>query len=146
MKILLDENAPSLMVDVLRHLLPGHRVDHVTLMKWSGKKDLALLADAASHGYDIFVTKDARQLDDPDETTAIKKSRLHHVRFGQPQPGRVGLALAIGAVIGSLPMVVRDLENAEGQRLVMIKGLAPGTKHRFDMTDPAKEPPRYWPR
>ncbi|AOS61157.1 PIN-like domain-containing protein [Actinoalloteichus hymeniacidonis] len=80
-----------------------HKVSHVGELKWSGKKDLALLPDATKRGYAVFLTKDARQLEDPLETDAIKKSGMHHV-------------------------------------------FNPGSKQRFERVDPAKAPPRYWPR
>ncbi|WP_199815607.1 hypothetical protein [Streptomyces griseus] len=57
-----------------------------------------------------------------------------------------GLGLAMGAVIAAMPLIVRELDTAESQQLVHIKGLNPGTKQRFDLVDPTKEPPRYWPR
>lgn len=48
MRILVDENAAMPMLAALRHLLPAHRVEHVTEIQWSGKKDLPILTDAAS--------------------------------------------------------------------------------------------------
>jgi len=57
-----------------------------------------------------------------------------------------GLGLAMGAVIAAMPLIIRELGEAEGQQLVHIKGLNPGSKHRFDLLDPSKSPPRYWPR
>ncbi|WP_206685758.1 hypothetical protein [Kribbella qitaiheensis] len=93
----------------------------------------------------MLVTNDASQLDDPDETDAIKKSGLHHVRYGQRYDlGLSGLALALGALIASMPLVMADLTKATGQRLVRINGLDPRGRH--EVTDPAKSPPRYWPR
>ncbi|WP_216591788.1 DUF5615 family PIN-like protein [Streptomyces brasiliscabiei] len=146
MRILIDENVPVQVLEMLRRLLPGHEVRHVSELKWSGKKDLALLPDAAKRGFDVFLTKDGRQLDDPSETAAIKKSGMHHIRFSHGHKGMAGLGLAMGAVIASMPLLVPELEAAEGQRIVHIKGLNPGGKQRFDLVDPAKEPPRYWPR
>lgn len=40
----------------------------------AGKKDLALLPDAARKGFHAFLTKDGRQLEIPSEAAAIKKS------------------------------------------------------------------------
>ncbi|XUL94483.1 hypothetical protein ACQ86D_22010 [Streptomyces galilaeus] len=71
---------------------------------------------------------------------------MHHIRFSHGHKGMVGLGLAMGAVIASMPLIVRELETVEGQQLIHIKGLNPGVKQRFDLVDPAKEPPRYWPR
>ncbi|MQS09311.1 DUF5615 family PIN-like protein [Streptomyces alkaliphilus] len=146
MRILIDENVPVQVLEMLRRLLPGHEVFHISDIKWAGKKDLALLHDAARRGFDAFLTKDARQLDDPLETDAIKKSGMHHIRFSQANRGRAGLGLAMGAVIAAMPLLVDELDEADGQRLVHIKGLNPGSKHRFDQVDPLRSPPRYWPR
>jgi hypothetical protein len=131
MRILIDENVPVQMLEMLRRLLPGHDVRHVSEIKWAGKKDLA---------------KDGRQLEDPSETSAIKKSGMHHIRFSHGHKGMAGLGLAMGAVIAAMPLIVRELDTAHGQQLVHIKGLNPGSKQRFDRVDPAKQPPRYWPR
>src|SRR6266540_2511635 len=84
------------------------------------------------------------QLDDPDETRQIKKSGLHHICYGQRVDGLRGLALAIAAIVAAMPAIVDELAVADGQRLVSIHGLA--TKRRYDITDPKRNPPRYWPR
>jgi hypothetical protein len=55
-----------------------------------------------------------------------------------------GLGLALGAVIAAMPMVMASLEQAEAQQLVHIAGLDPN--RRFEMTNPKRDPPRYWPR
>lgn len=56
-----------------------------------------------------------------------------------------GLALAIGAVIAAMAMVMPELEGASGQRLVQIASIEP--RRRFEITDPQREPPSaYWPR
>lgn len=146
MRILVDENAPVQILQMLRHLLHGHDLQHVREINWQGKKDIPLLADAASRGFHALLTKDGNQLQIPAEAAAIKKSKMHHIRYGQPQRGVVGLGLAMGAVVAAMPIVVRELAEAEGQRLVQIKGLNPGSKHRYELIDPAKSPPTYWPR
>lgn len=142
MRILLDADTPIQMLSPLRHVLPKHRVDHVHDLGWSKKKDLPLLRDATNANYQVFVTNDSNQLEDPNETSAIRKSRLHHVRYGQRHPGLLGLALAIGAVIAAMPAVVQHLEAADGQRLIHVKGLDPN--NRFDSVNPARNPPKYW--
>jgi hypothetical protein len=144
MKVLIDEDCPRQMLDVLRHVLPQHLVHHVPELNWTGKKDLRLLADARSKRYEVFLTNDSNQLSDPKETKAIKKSGLHHVRYRQRQPGLEGLALAIGAVISAMPSLMAELETAPGQRLVHIAGLNP--KGRYEIKDPIADPPKYWPR
>jgi hypothetical protein len=111
MRILLDADAPIQMLAVLQHLLPTHRVDHVHDLGWSSKKDLPLLRDATSAGYQVFVTNDANQFEDAAETAAIRRSRLHHVRYGHRQPGLQGLGLAIGAVVSAMPAVIASRER-----------------------------------
>jgi hypothetical protein len=39
---------------------------------------------------------------------------------------------------------MEELEQANGQRLVHIAGLDPN--RRFELTDPARNPPKYWLR
>lgn len=142
MRIILDADTPIQMLLVLQHVLPKHRVDHVHDKGWSGKKDIALLKDAAAAGYDVFVTNDWNQLDDPSETAAIRRSRMHHVRYNQRRAGLKGLALAVGAVVAAMPYVVEFLEDADSQQLVRVAGLDPNG--RFDSVDPSRNPPRYW--
>lgn len=142
MRILLDADTPVQMLTALKHVLPGHQVHHVHDLGWSSKKDVNLLRDATVRGYDVFVTNDSNQLDDPDETKAIKKSRLHHVRYRQAHPGLQGLALAIGAVVAAMPGVMAHLAETKGQRLVHIAGLDP--KNRYTSIDPKDKAPRYW--
>ncbi|WP_200302638.1 hypothetical protein [Streptomyces adelaidensis] len=77
MRLLVDENTAVQLLVPLRYVLPQHQVDHVTEVKWSGEKDVQLLLDAARKGYDVLLTKDGRQLEDPDETDSIKKAGIH---------------------------------------------------------------------
>jgi len=145
MRVLLDEDVASQSVEPLQRVLRNHQVHHVHTLGWSSKKDLFVLRDAAAQGFEVLVTNDASQLDDPDETDAIKKSGLHHVRYGQRYDlGLTGLALALGALIAAMPLVMADLAKVTGQRLVRINGLDPRGRH--EVVDPAKSPPRYWPR
>jgi len=55
-----------------------------------------------------------------------------------------GLGLALGAVIAAMPLVMEELDQVGGQRLIHVVGLEPG--RRYDAIDPAKNPPNYWPR
>jgi hypothetical protein len=143
MRILLDEDVPIQVLDILRHILKSHDVDHVQIIHWKGKKDLFLLADAAARGYNLLVTNDRKQLSDPIECSAIKKSGMHHARYEQAAGVR-GLALAVAAIIAAMPPLVEELENQGGQRLVRIHSLR--QRRRFDVTNPVTDPPRYWPR
>lgn len=142
MRILIDEDTAVQLVDPLRHVLVDHDVTHVQGLSWKGKKDLQVLPDARRAGYDMLITRDRAQFRDPRECDAIKKSGLHHVRYAQRQ-GASGLALAIGGIIAAMPMVVHDLENASGQRLVLVTAIDP--RRRYEITDPSKAPPSaYW--
>lgn len=44
-------------------------------------------------------------------------------------------------------MIIDELQDADGERLVQIAGLDPSPTRRFTLTDPKRDPPsRYWPR
>ena len=142
MRILLDADTPIQMLSLLRHILPSHQVDHVHDLGWSKKKDVPLLRDAHNAGYDAFLTNDGNQLEDPHETDAIRRSRLHHVRYAHRRGGLEGLALAIGAIVAAMPKVVAYLETSTTQQLIQIRGIDPNG--RFDSIDPQRRPPKYW--
>lgn len=131
------------MLKLLGYVLPKHVVEHVTDIKWSGKQDIPLFADAKKRGYEVFVTNNIGQFDVPEECDVIKKSRIHHVAYTQRRSGMEGLALATGAVVAAMPAVMNALEGTHGQRIVRIAALQPD--RRFTMADPAKNPPsKYW--
>jgi hypothetical protein len=66
------------------------------------------------------------------------------VRGRRALPGPCpGLALALAAIIAAMPTVVEELEKADGQRLVRIVSLE--ASRRFELIDPGKSPPPYWP-
>jgi hypothetical protein len=145
MRVLIDEDTAVQLLEPLGHLLPAHDVDHVTRINWSGKGDRHVLADARNARYQVIITRDRAQLSDPDECDAIKKSGLHHIRYRQRREGTRGLALALGAVIAAMPMIMDEFAEADGQRLVHIVGLDP--RNRYNSIDPQREPPsQYWPR
>jgi hypothetical protein len=141
-KILLDEDVPVQVRDLLGLVLSGHDVDHVNDVKWKGKSDRFLLADAARRGYEVFVTNDVRQLADPDECDAIKAAGVHHVTYTQRRSGKPGLAFAIAAIVAAMPGLVTELEKASGQRLAAIAAISPAD--RYEVRDPAVDPPAYW--
>jgi hypothetical protein len=144
MRIVIDEDTAVQLLDPLRHVLLGHDIVHISELSWKGKKDLRVLPDAKKAGFDVIITRDRAQSNDPRECDAIKKSGLHHVRYAQRQGAR-GLALALGAIIAAMPMVMEELEIATSQRLVQIAGIEP--RRRFEITDPRRTPPSpYWPR
>lgn len=121
---------------------------HVDDLRWKSKKDLNLLPDAARRGFDAILTNDSKQLEDAEECRAIRVSGIHHIRYRQ-QTGRGdsgglnGLALAMGAILAAIRQVVRELELADGQRLVVIHEIR--NERRHDTTNPATDPPAYWP-
>lgn len=141
MRFLLDENVPVQLLAALRCILPAHDVDHVDTLGWKGKQDRFLLPDAAAARYEALITIDRRQLDDPTEVRAIRSSGLHHITFTQGQ-GIAGLARTIASVIAALPAIATELDAADGQRLVRIRGLARTRRH--EMIDPRRNPPSYW--
>lgn len=143
MRILLDEDVPVQLLDPLRVVLLGHTIDHVDRIGWKGKKDPRLYPDAKGKRYDVMITNDLAQLDDPDESRLIRDSGMHHVRYTM-QTGRDGLGRAMAAVLAAAGPLVRELEAAQGQRLVRIAEIS-GT-NRYQAVDPAVVPPAYWPR
>lgn len=145
MRILLDEDVPRPVVDLLRHVLRGHDIDHVQLIKWAGKQDRDLYRDAARAGYDVIVTNDAAQMSDPDECREVKRAGMHRVSYKQRHSGLRGLAIAVASLVAAMPDVVTELANADGQRLVAIAGIDP-THKRYSIVDPRRDPPPYWPR
>jgi PIN like domain len=146
MRILIDEDTAVQLVRPLQHVLIGHEVKHIHDLSWKGKKDLNVLPDAKKAGYQLLITKDHSQLSDPRECDAIKKSGLHHVRYEQRVQGARRLALALGAIIAAMPMVMEELLNTDGQRLVRIASIDSRPRSRFEVTDPRRDPPAYWPR
>ena len=145
MKLLLDEDVPHQALGVLQHILRGHYVHHVHHINWSGKADVLVYRDAARRGYDVVVTNDAKQMSDPEECRAVKRSGIHRVSYRQRHPGLRGLAVAVASLIAAMPDVIDELHSASGQRLVAIEGINP-TRKRYSVVDPARNPPPYWPR
>ncbi|MGH3772657.1 MAG: hypothetical protein ACRDRW_14900 [Pseudonocardiaceae bacterium] len=144
MKLLLDEDVPVQLVEPLRRLLREHQVDHVQDLGWKGKKDCFLLPDASGKGYDALITNDSAQLDSAEETRAIRESGMHHIRYRHDtRRGIDGLALAMASVMAAIRPVVRELDDADGQRLVEIQAILP--TRRYKITDPRVDPRPYWP-
>lgn len=54
-----------------------------------------------------------------------------------------GLALALGAILAGIRQVIRELDDADGQRLVLIHEIR--NERRHDTVDPRIDPPPYWP-
>lgn len=144
MKILLDEQVPEPVIDPLEHLLRWHQVHHVQRIGWKGKKDLNLIPDLAARGYQVLVTADVNQLHDERECKLIKKYGFHHVRFQQVGRGVLATGSAISTIVAGLTAVVPELDEADGQRLVLLKSVKCGAT-QYEMCDPVADPPSYWP-
>jgi hypothetical protein len=142
MRVLLDEDVPIPALTILRYVLRGHDVHHIQELGWSGKKDPFIYRDAQRLRYDVIVTNDRRQMSDPDECDAVRRSRLHRVSYEQ-RPGIKRLALAIASIVAAMPDIVEELEAIRGQRLVSIISLSPRGR-RYEVVDPRRNPPPYW--
>jgi hypothetical protein len=143
MRLLLDEDVPEPLLNLLKHLLRDHTVEHVRTYRWKGKKDTSLFRDARGR-FDAILTNDLRQFNDPDECKAIQRSGLHHISYDLDE-GLDGLAMASAAICAAIRPVIAALEKESSQRIVRIRGIA-GRRRRFDMTNPAtKAPSAYWP-
>lgn len=127
MKLLLDENVPAPITSTVKTLLHrSHDVRHVIeIPGWGGTKDLYLYGKAKDAGFEVVVTNDAKQMNRKLEVEAIAKSGLHRIQYPQRQDGIAGLGLALAAVCAALPPVLRELADADGQRLVTLKGIDP---------------------
>jgi hypothetical protein len=143
-KILFDEQVPLPVLDPLVHMLPRHQIDHVQTVGWKSKKDLQLLPDVAARGYEALVTADVNQLYRLDECKLIKKHGFHHVRFQQVGVGVASTASAIATIVAGLTAVLPELENVDGQRLVLLKPVR-CDRGQFELVDPKINPPTYWP-
>jgi hypothetical protein len=145
MRVLVDEGMPVQVLASLR-LNKGHVFDHVDDLNWKGKKDVPLFRDAAAKGYEAVLTLDLAQLDSAEESRALKRSGLHHVGIaqGRSAQGIKGIARVISSVIVSMPYVLADLEQTDGQRVVELSLLSASKRHA--LLDPQVEPERfpYW--
>jgi hypothetical protein len=148
LKLLLDENVPRPMAEIVRILLKAHDVVHVhELMGWTGTKDIELYAKAQAEDFDVVITNDTKQLSRPLEVAAIAQSGLHRIEYRQNNKhgGLVGLGTAIATVCAALPHALSELEAADGQRLVSLTSIDPTRQKRLQITDPAVAPPKHWP-
>ncbi|MEU5665727.1 DUF5615 family PIN-like protein [Streptomyces longwoodensis] len=148
MKLLLDENVPRPMAEIVRILLTAHDVMHVhELDGWAGTKDIELYAKAKTEGFQAIITNDAKQLNRPMEVEAIARSGLHRIQYRQNNKhgGLVGLGTATATVCAALPHALAELEGADGQRLVSLTAVDPSRHNRLQITDPKASPPKHWP-
>jgi predicted nuclease of predicted toxin-antitoxin system len=143
MRFLLDEGLPVQLLDPLA-LARKHQFDHVDHLKWKGKPDDRLFADAADRGFDAIVTLDVDQLSDPELCRALRQSGLHHVSLRQGRAvrqGAKGTARVIALLVAAMPYVIDDLETAGGQRIAEVQLLGSGKRH--GTFDPTRERARY---
>ncbi|MGW6981226.1 DUF5615 family PIN-like protein [Streptomyces sp. NPDC054932] len=148
MRLLLDENVPRPMAEIVRILLKAHEVVHVhELQGWAGTKDIELYARAKVEGFEVIITNDAKQLSRPLEVAAIAESGLHRIEYRQNNKhgGLVGLGTAIATVCAALPHAIAELAEADGQRLIALRSIDPSRQNRLQTTDPAAAPPKFWP-
>jgi hypothetical protein len=117
LRILLDENVPTPLKLALRSFLLAHEIVHVTDLKWSGTTDLDL----------------------------YRMAGVHRVQYPHRHSGITGLGIAIGTVCAGLPLALNAVENAGSQLLIRIVGLDPTPGSRLKVTDPAQDPPKFWP-
>lgn len=145
MRVLVDEGMPVQVLPPLR-LNRGHQFDHVDDLRWKGKPDVQLFADAAKQGYEAMLTLDLAQLSSIDESRALKQSGLHHIGIqqGRSAQGVRGMARVIASVVVAMPYVLADLDAVEGQRIVELSLL--GATRRHEMLNPRRDVARfpYW--
>ena len=139
--MLIDEDVADPFVAMLVHLLPTHEITSVRARGWSGKKDVPLYADAAKRGFNVMVSGNHQQLLIPDEARAIRKSKMHVVHYEQAD-GISGLGRTAGGLLAAIVPVIAELDSARSQRLVRIPCIS--TRKRHVVTDPRKNPPKYW--
>jgi hypothetical protein len=148
LKLLLDENVPRPMAEIVRILLKGHEVAHVHDLKgWAGTKDVELYAMAKTEGFHAVITNDTKQLSRPLEVAAIASSGLHRIEYRQNNKhgGLVGLGTAIATVCAGLPHALRELAGADGQQLISLNAIDPSRQSRMRIADPTVTPPKFWP-
>lgn len=145
MRVLVDEGMPLQVLAPLR-LNKGHVFEHVDELNWKGKQDVPLFRDAATKGYEAVLALDLSQLDSVEESRALKRSGLHHVGIaqGRSAQGIKGIARVISSVVVSMPYVLVELEQSDGQRVVELSLLSASRRH--SIFDPKTEPARfpYW--
>ncbi|MEZ0074824.1 DUF5615 family PIN-like protein [Planotetraspora sp. GP83] len=146
MRLLLDENVPRPLHQVLTAFMLTHEIVHLLdLPGWSGTRDEALYPRARAEGFHVVLTNDGRQMHRAREVAAIAASGLHRVEYPHRHPGLVGIGVAIATGAAGLPGALAVLEEEEGQRLVTLRGVDPTVGSRLRVVDPAVQPPKFWP-
>ncbi|MFI6298981.1 hypothetical protein ACIBEJ_45850 [Nonomuraea sp. NPDC050790] len=88
MRLLLDENVPRPLHQVLTSFVLNHDVIHLLdLPGWSGTRDETLYPRATAEGFHVVLTNDGRQMQRPREVAAIAASGLHRIEYPHKHPG-----------------------------------------------------------
>ena len=85
MRVLLDENLDWR----LRRILPGHQVESVAYLGWSGMKNGTLLRRAVEEGFEVMLTMDGNMLhqqDIPSHNIAVIALRAPTNRLADTSP------------------------------------------------------------
>ncbi|MBF8187839.1 DUF5615 family PIN-like protein [Nonomuraea sp. K274] len=147
MRLLLDENVPRPLHQVLTSFVLNHDIVHLLdLSGWSGTRDETLYPRAAAEGFHVVLTNDGRQMQRPREVAAIAASGLHRIEHPHKHPGLVGMGAAIATVAAGLPSALALLEESSGSRLITLRGVDPTLASRLRVTDPALNSPKFWPK
>ncbi|MEV0229529.1 hypothetical protein [Nonomuraea sp. NPDC050786] len=113
MRLLLDENVPKPLHQVLTTFILNHGIVHLLdLDGWSGTRDESLYPRAAADGFDAILTNDGRQMQRPREVAAIATSGIHRIEYSHKHPGLVGIGIAIATVAAGLPGALALLEES----------------------------------
>ncbi|MFF4414906.1 hypothetical protein ACFYY8_20460 [Streptosporangium sp. NPDC001559] len=146
MRLLLDENVSRPLHQAIKAFVLNHEIVHLLdLDRWSGTRDENLYPRAMGEGFDVILTNDARQMQRPREVAAIAASGLHRIEYPHRHPGLTGVGLAIATVAAGLPAALELLAQADGQRLVTLRGIDPTPANRLRVVDPIVFPPKHWP-
>ncbi|MEU4225509.1 hypothetical protein AB0F17_14540 [Nonomuraea sp. NPDC026600] len=146
MRLLLDENVPCPLHQVLTSFVLIHDIVHLLdLPGWSGTRDETLYPRAADEGFHVVLTNDGRQMQRPREVAAIAASGLHRIEYPHKHPGLIGMGIAIATVAAGLPSALALLEESSGPRLITMRGVDPTVASRLRVIDPALKPPKFWP-
>ncbi|MDH2429163.1 hypothetical protein [Sphaerisporangium sp. TRM90804] len=145
MRLLLDENVPSPLHRALTAFILSHEIVHLLdLPQWSGTRDEQLYPRAAAEGLHVVLTNDGRQMQRPREVAAIRAAGLHRIEYPHKHAGLAGMGVAIATVLAGLPGALEVLEDADGQRLITLRGVDPTPASRLRVIDPAVTPPKWW--
>ena len=146
MRLLLDENVPRPLHQILTTFILNHEIVHLLdLSGWSGTRDEELYPRAAADGFHVVLTNDGRQMERPREVAAIAASGLHRIEYPHKHPGLVGMGIAIATVAAALPTALALLETADRQQLITLRAVDPTAAARLRVVDPACAPPKHWP-